>query len=707
VGQGNARCPCRGLPLRAGRDAEGLDALLRQPAAISSRSWRRAIPTCCCSTSSRKQKNCVPSWRNRAANCSRQLPDDDLRSSAWTRRGREAWLRVVRWHGPAARGADCLRPDAVPQPGRFQEVDRALLERTHTFLLSRRDSKGGFTRDAKGPDGPPAHVSDAYIVWALTESGRDNVKRELNALAVRAKTSKDPYFLALVANSLASRQRAAEAGSLLQTIVKAQKEDGHLDAEQTSVTGSRGRDLQIETTPWRCSPGSESPRDDSAFRSSGRSLAWPAARRLRPPSLDAGDGPGPQGAGVPRGGVAGGRGRELSLSVGGQRVARLAFKAGATGPLVTDGAGAGEGLEAGANSVPHRDHGQESLACDAVVVVSMLRAGSASRHRSSRAQSCRPTAAVRAGPAACAASAEHAARQAASGGDGRAGDLPVISMRTLLAPGFKTFLRLRHRQYQRPVAPALNASRATRCPPPRAKALRPRPPATPPRGRQRLEDQTVACVEPKAPEPSRCRPSQRTARSTGTRNRPAAIRCQASTARAVVSICRSRPREPVTLVCSASRWPSSFWAFDDRLQQRPCFGRPLPARQTVGDQGEEVRVLRRLRRTARAFSSRLTIVSAALRQRPDDVGVANVSRRTVRPLRVAREATLAIAAREEEGVRPLEQGSIDLLEAGQVAELHQAVSSQLLVRRGRASEPREATLPCRAGSTHSNEVIVR
>ena len=28
----------------------------------------------------------------------------------------------------------------------------------------------------------------------------------------------------------------------------AQKDDGHLDAEQTSITGSGGRDLQIETT---------------------------------------------------------------------------------------------------------------------------------------------------------------------------------------------------------------------------------------------------------------------------------------------------------------------------------------------------------------------------------------------------------------------------------------------------------------------------
>src|SRR5262249_40134488 len=134
---------------------------------------------------------------------------------------------------------------------RFQEVDRALLERTRTFLLSRRDTRGGVTRYPKGRngfDGPPAHGGDADLVWALTESGKDKVTRELDALAVRAKTSKDPYFLALIANSLRNRQRGAEAVSLLQKLVVVQKEDGHLDAEQTSVTGSRGRDLQIETT---------------------------------------------------------------------------------------------------------------------------------------------------------------------------------------------------------------------------------------------------------------------------------------------------------------------------------------------------------------------------------------------------------------------------------------------------------------------------
>ncbi len=92
-------------------------------------------------------------------------------------------------------------------------------------------------------------MTNAYIVWALTESGKDDdLTTELNALADQAKASKDPYFLALVANSLINRARTDEATALLKTVAGAQKEDGHLDAEKTSITGSGGRDLQIETT---------------------------------------------------------------------------------------------------------------------------------------------------------------------------------------------------------------------------------------------------------------------------------------------------------------------------------------------------------------------------------------------------------------------------------------------------------------------------
>src|SRR5262249_53966910 len=87
------------------------------------------------------------------------------------------------------------------------------------------------------------------IVWAITEGSKDDdITKELDAVAEKAKTAKDPYFLALVANSLLNRNRANDAVELLKKIVEQQQADGHLNAEKTSITGSGGRDLQIETT---------------------------------------------------------------------------------------------------------------------------------------------------------------------------------------------------------------------------------------------------------------------------------------------------------------------------------------------------------------------------------------------------------------------------------------------------------------------------
>jgi alpha-2-macroglobulin-like protein len=135
---------------------------------------------------------------------------------------------------------------------RVRDVDPAMLKRTQDFLMSRRDGKGGFLRNPAAIDSfgrAPDDVTNAYIVWALTESGKDDdLTKELNTLGEQAKTSKDPYFLSLVANSLINRARTDEGVKLLQTVAGAQKEDGHLDAEKTSITGSGGRDLEIETT---------------------------------------------------------------------------------------------------------------------------------------------------------------------------------------------------------------------------------------------------------------------------------------------------------------------------------------------------------------------------------------------------------------------------------------------------------------------------
>jgi hypothetical protein len=135
---------------------------------------------------------------------------------------------------------------------RVSDVDPQLLRRTQEYLLARRDGKGGFTRNPLALDSfgrAPDDVTNSYIIWALTESGKDDdITKELNAVATQAKASEDPYLLALVANCLLNRDRADEAIPLLRKLAGKLTKEGCLIGAKTSITGSAGRTLGIETT---------------------------------------------------------------------------------------------------------------------------------------------------------------------------------------------------------------------------------------------------------------------------------------------------------------------------------------------------------------------------------------------------------------------------------------------------------------------------
>lgn len=135
---------------------------------------------------------------------------------------------------------------------RVSDVDPALIRRTSDYLMARRDGKGGFQRNPQALDSfgrAPDEITNAYIVWALTESGPDDdVKRELDTLQDQAKRAKDPYFLALVANALLNRGRADEAMTHLKSLATSLTKDGYLDGAKITITGSTGRMARIETT---------------------------------------------------------------------------------------------------------------------------------------------------------------------------------------------------------------------------------------------------------------------------------------------------------------------------------------------------------------------------------------------------------------------------------------------------------------------------
>ncbi len=167
--------------------------------------------------------------------------------------------RGYEWFGQTAPPHEALTAYGLLQfrdMAKVHPVEQEMVERTRKYLLEQRDGKSGFKRNDRALDTfgrAPADITNAYIVWAITESGGDeDIDKELKSLTALAKdskdASKDAYFLALVGNALINRNQTKEGLDVLNKLVGQQKDDGHLEGTRTSITGSQGRDLQVETT---------------------------------------------------------------------------------------------------------------------------------------------------------------------------------------------------------------------------------------------------------------------------------------------------------------------------------------------------------------------------------------------------------------------------------------------------------------------------
>ena len=163
--------------------------------------------------------------------------------------------RGYEWFGGTAPPHEALTAYGLLQfrdMAKVQRVETDMLDRTEKYLLDQRDGNGGFQRNARAFDQfgrAPDAVTNAYIVWALTESGvKENLDGELTALREASKNSKDPYYLALAALSHLNRKKTPEGLEMLRQVRTLQKEDGHVAGAATSITGSQGKDLLVETT---------------------------------------------------------------------------------------------------------------------------------------------------------------------------------------------------------------------------------------------------------------------------------------------------------------------------------------------------------------------------------------------------------------------------------------------------------------------------
>ena len=131
------------------------------------------------------------------------------------------------------------------------DVDEEMIQRTAQWLLDRRDGKGGFQRNARALDSfgrAPDAITNAYVTWALTESGQEGIEAEIEHIARAADKSDDPYLIALAAASAGNADKQNDAKKLLDRLGELQAEDGHLEGTHGSITRSGGHSLKVETT---------------------------------------------------------------------------------------------------------------------------------------------------------------------------------------------------------------------------------------------------------------------------------------------------------------------------------------------------------------------------------------------------------------------------------------------------------------------------
>jgi hypothetical protein len=103
-------------------------------------------------------------------------------------------------------------------------------------------------------------TTNAYIVWALIESGEKGLDKEIAAVKASAVSTQDSYIVALGANILAATVDHTGARQLMDKLVKKQESAGNVAGAVTSITRSGGEALSIETTAlsvlaWMRDPG--------------------------------------------------------------------------------------------------------------------------------------------------------------------------------------------------------------------------------------------------------------------------------------------------------------------------------------------------------------------------------------------------------------------------------------------------------------------
>ena len=135
------------------------------------------------------------------------------------------------------------------------DVDAAMIKRTRAWLLDHRDHDGGFTRNRRALHTwiEDRDCSNAYILWALLESGAADasatvLRDQIEAVKKTAADSSNSYVVALAANVMRLAGDLPAAHALAGRLADTQTDGGWVKGATTSIVGSSGESLRIETT---------------------------------------------------------------------------------------------------------------------------------------------------------------------------------------------------------------------------------------------------------------------------------------------------------------------------------------------------------------------------------------------------------------------------------------------------------------------------
>ena len=136
-------------------------------------------------------------------------------------------------------------------------VSKADLNRNVDWLMDRRNpnNSGQWELNKKAIDTfgrASQDITDAYLVWVMTQEGRftfEDLKNEFTNLKKISEKNEDPYFLALYSGALFNAGKKDEAKSISRKYVSKQNEStGAVEGAESSITNSRGQSLLLETT---------------------------------------------------------------------------------------------------------------------------------------------------------------------------------------------------------------------------------------------------------------------------------------------------------------------------------------------------------------------------------------------------------------------------------------------------------------------------